>query len=113
MEIEPPNLSTDVLRLTARMLHAVVREMDLIGCCDDGRFGVLMPRTTRPEALIAAQRVRHSVDLSNSPFHSDPLPFTLQIGVAEIGEGDDPIRLLQRAQAAASENQRLASCSKS
>ena len=91
-----------VLRLTIRILSAVVREMDLVGRCDCGRFSVLLPRTTLHEGVIVAERVQQTINLSDPPLNRNPVQFTLGVGVAEVAEGDDPLRLLQRAEAAMS-----------
>ena len=76
-----------------------MREMDLIGQHDHGSFSVLLPRTTLQEGWIVAQRVHHSASLSDPPKNCAS-PIVLRVGVAEVAEGDDPIRLLQRAKAA-------------
>ncbi len=100
--VETQEAGDDVLRRSGRILNAVIREMDLIGRYDHACFSVLLPRTTLKEGLIAAERVRQSVDMSDPPTNHRGAPIRLRVGVAEVGEGDDPIRLLQRAQAARS-----------
>jgi len=102
VETQPQEESADLLRLTFRRLDAVVREMDAVGRCDGGRLGMLLPHTTLEEGLIIANRVRHAIDLSGPGINSNSVQFTLRIGVAEVAEGDDPIRLLQRAETAMS-----------
>ena len=76
--------------------------MDLIGRYDHDCFSFLLPRTTLHEGLIVAQRVSRSIDLSDPAPHRGPCQFTLRVGVAEVVEGDDVVRLLQRAEAAMS-----------
>jgi PleD family two-component response regulator len=74
--------------------------MDLIARSDSGRFSLLLPRTTLQEWLIVAERVQQTIDLNDPPFDCNPVRFALRVGVAEVAEGDDPVRLLQRAEAA-------------
>jgi diguanylate cyclase (GGDEF)-like protein len=102
VETQSQEESAEVLRVTFRILNAVVRQMDAIGRCDDGRLGVLLPHTTLQEGLIAANRVHRAIDLSDPRVNSNSVQFALRIGVAEVAEGDDPIRLLQRAETAMS-----------
>ncbi len=92
----------DMLRLTTRIMNGAVREMDLIGRYDHDCFGFLLPRTTLHEGLLVAQRVSQSTESSDPTVHCGPEQFTLKVGVAEVAEGDDVVRLLQRAEAAAS-----------
>jgi diguanylate cyclase (GGDEF)-like protein len=88
------------LRLTVRILNAVVREMDLIGRYERGCFAVLLPCTTIEEGSIVAERVRQTIDRSDPFFDDHPMRFTLRVGLVEVAEGDDAVRLLQRAEVA-------------
>lgn len=102
METESQEAREDASRLVTRILNGAVREMDLIGRYDRECFSLLLPQTTRHEGCIVAQRLCESIDLSVPPFPDSPVPFTVRIGVAEVVEGDDVVRLLQRAEAAMS-----------
>jgi len=84
----------------ARRLNAVIREMDLIGRYDYACIGVLLPRTTLQEGLTVAQRVRQSIDVSDPSLHRSLEPISLKVALAEVAEGDDVVRLLQRAEKA-------------
>ena len=103
VEAQSQESRDEALCLTSRILSGLVREMDLIGRYDHECFSVLLPRTTLREGRIVAQRLREGIDLSTPPFNRSPVPFTWKIGVAEIVEGDDLVRLLQRAEAAMSD----------
>ena len=85
----------NVLLLTTRILNGAVREMDLIARYDRDCFGLLLPRATLHDGLLVAQRVCPSIDLSDPPLHRSPEHFALRVGVAEVAEGDDMVRLLR------------------
>ena len=99
-ETQSPKASDDALRLTTRILSGAVREMDSIGRYDRDCFSFLLPRATLQEGLVVAQRIAQSIDVGGQPSNRGAGQFTLRVGVAEVAEGDDEIRLLQRAEAA-------------
>ena len=100
-ETQPQEARNEALRMTSRMLNGVVREMDVIGRYSRDCFSFLLPRTTLQEGLLVAQRVAQSSGSGISANRS-PVQFTLTFGIAEIVEGDDAVRLMQRAEAALS-----------
>lgn len=89
-----------LLRLTNRMLNAAVREMDVIGRFDRACSSALLPRTTLQDGWTVAQRVRESFESASPTLPYAPVEIALSLGVAEVAEGDDPVRLLQRSEAA-------------
>jgi diguanylate cyclase (GGDEF)-like protein len=101
-ETQLQGTSDGLRRRITQILNAVLREMDLIGQYDKACFGVLLPRTTLKEGSIVAQRLRQSVDLRDPSFHVSPEPFAVTVAFAEVTEGDDVVRLLQRAETAMS-----------
>jgi diguanylate cyclase (GGDEF)-like protein len=100
----------NVLRVTAQILNGAVREMDLIGRYDRTCFSVLLPRTALKGGMVVAQRVRQSIDFSVPPFNRSLEQFTVSVGVAEVAEGDDVVRLLQRAETAMSAAEKSHGC---
>ncbi|MGO9112467.1 MAG: diguanylate cyclase [Thermoguttaceae bacterium] len=100
----------NVVHATAQILNGTLREMDLIGRYDQACVSVLFPRTTLEEGMVVAQRVRQSIDSSVPPLHRSPEDFTLKVGVAEVAEGDDVVRLLQRAEASMSAAEKNRTC---
>jgi len=110
VEAQSQEAQDGVLRLTSGILNAVIREMDLIGRYERACFSVLLPRTTLQEGVIVAERIRHSVDLSDSLMNCSPVQIALSVGVAEVSEGDDVVRLLQRAEAAMSVAEKSRTC---
>lgn len=60
-------------------------------------FAVLMPGKLRSDALAAAERIRAAVAIE--PIHHDAtrIPVTISVGVAQLGDGETPSQLYQRA----------------
>lgn len=90
----------DVLRqLAARALRGM-RNVDLVARLGGEEFLVVMPETNLPAAVVAAERLRHSV--AAEPFllqgSGTVLPVTVSIGVAVLAESSDSVEaLLKRA----------------
>ena len=97
-----PEASEHAMHSTTRILHGAVREMDLIAHYGGACFSLLLPRSTLHEALLVARHACPGNDSSAPACHRSPEQFTLRFGVAEVAEGDDMVRLLQRAEAAVS-----------
>ena len=103
LETQSQKAGEDVLRLTTRILNGAVREMDLIGRYDHDCFSFLLPRTTLQRGIARGPtRVVNASTSSVPSSNRGPEHFTLSVGVAEVAEGDDVVRLLQRAEAAMS-----------
>jgi two-component system cell cycle response regulator len=84
----------DVLREAARRMKSVLREHDGLGRWGGEEFVILLPRTTRADALLIAERVRAAV--ADGPIVAGDLslPITLSLGVAttaEVPGGVDPL----------------------
>ena len=90
------------IRATRLFLSATLRDMDLIGHYSSACFALLLPRTRRADAVIVAERVRKGATQCVLPTKSGSLEVTVSVGIAELAEGDDVVRLLQRAEAAMS-----------
>jgi diguanylate cyclase (GGDEF)-like protein len=88
-----------VLRTTNSFLNAAVREMDLVGRYDPACFSLLLARTRLSEAAVVAERVRQAA-ASCDFARRGPAQFSLSQGFAEVTEGDDVVRLMQRAEEA-------------
>jgi diguanylate cyclase len=90
---------TNILDAMAHTLNAAVREMDLAARYSPRCFATLLPRTTQVEASIVAQRIRQELSECKVPGHAD-LQISISVGVTDILEGDDLVRLMQRAEEA-------------
>jgi diguanylate cyclase len=60
-------------------------------------FAVIMPNTTVQNGRIAAGRVRKAIELLDVEFEGKQLSVTASVGVAEIRDDDDDVRLIRRA----------------
>jgi two-component system cell cycle response regulator len=90
----------NVLRELAGRALRNVRSVDLVGRLGGEEFVVVMPETSLPDALVAAERLRGV--MADQPFTMAPtgerVPITISIGVAIITPGDDTLKaLLKRA----------------
>ena len=72
--------------------------MDLIGRYDHDCFSFLLPRTGVPRGMDRGPPRLRSIDASDSPSDRRPHADHLQLGVAEVAEGDDVTSLLKRAE---------------
>ena len=61
---------------------------------------MLLPRTPLADAVSVAQRVREGATECVLPGKDAAAAVTLSVGIAELSEDDDVIRLLQRTEAA-------------
>ena len=89
----------NAVRMTARILSTVKCEMDLIGRYDSHGLCLLMPRATAGARHDhRAQRFVSVYPKRNGPGcrHFFRTEFGFSGGVAEVSEGDDPVRLFQR-----------------
>ena len=88
---------SDTLRRMGRLLPLLTRQMDVTAPYDHETFSILLPGTSVEKAQTTAARLREYLESTCPP--QDQLRFRteLRIGIAEVGEGDDLVRLLQRA----------------
>jgi two-component system cell cycle response regulator len=90
----------DVLRNTAEKISKTVREYDHVGRYGGEEFLVVLPNCTTEAALEVAERVRQQI--GGEPFVIAPIQVktTASIGVCQWHSGQDPLDLIQRADAA-------------
>ena len=87
----------EVLRSVAAIIRQAIRGSDLVGRIGGEEFGVLMPRTTRAQAELVSERLRHAV--ASTPFvlpSGKVIEVTLSAGLAVRTKGEDPTHLLSR-----------------
>ena len=84
----------------SRSLVAVVREMDVLANYAPGLFVSLLPGAGLGVAISVAQRAQRSANQCSLPMQHVQIQCRTSVGVAEVLDGDDVIRLLRRAEAA-------------
>jgi diguanylate cyclase (GGDEF)-like protein len=83
------------------LMAAHMRDIDRVGRYGGEEFVVLLPGTSRADALVTAERLREKVQGLPPRWQERALPLTVSIGVSEWhGEHDDVASLLARADAA-------------
>jgi diguanylate cyclase (GGDEF)-like protein len=75
-----------VLRTFASVLVAGLRESDVVVRTGGEEFAVIMPATTREEAVNAAERVRDALRDSSWPVPDDDLALTVSAGIVTLDE---------------------------
>ena len=100
-DIDPARLSPtakELLRRTcAFCLDASVRKMDIVAGVAELRFVILLPRCSASGAAVVMDRLRKAENLVSLPTRAGQLQFAFRLGMAEVYEGDDAARLIDRA----------------
>ena len=86
-----------VLRDVARVLQAVLREMDFLARYGGEEFAVILPATTLRDARRAAQRSLEAVANHNFEYDHESVEVTISLGLAEVVPGDDVETIVRRA----------------
>jgi two-component system, cell cycle response regulator len=60
-------------------------------------FAILLPRNRRSDALASAERIRAAVAVEPILHETTRIPVTISIGVAQLGDGETPAQLYERA----------------
>ncbi len=74
-----------LLQEIASALLANVRETDLVGRFGDDEFCIILPETGLQAALVAAERVRHTIETEFFNW-AKLFPVTVSVGVAAVSE---------------------------
>ena len=89
-----------VLRVTAQLINAVMRDMDHVTRLGDDTFALILPGALLSDGVAIAERLRQAVERCRLPRKAGSSWFTISVGVVEAGEGDDLRKILQRAREA-------------
>src|SRR4030095_2605209 len=89
-----------VLRVTAQLVNAVMRDMDHVARLGDDTFAMLMPGAQLAHAVLIAERLRSACERCRLPRRAGVSYFTISVGVVEASDGDDLRLLLERGRKA-------------
>ena len=88
-----------VLRAASQFLKAAMREMDHIARYEEDTFGLLLPGAELMQTTAVAERLRTAIGRCTLPINGEKLTFTVSLGAAHSGQGDESMDLLKRAEA--------------
>jgi diguanylate cyclase (GGDEF)-like protein len=92
-----PSAAELLHQTVARQLLSAVREMDSVGECNESTFLVLLPRTEPLHAAVIVERFQRFLSECVVTAGGTRIPIRFSIGVTEVMEGDDVVRLVERA----------------
>jgi diguanylate cyclase len=87
----------EVLRQVATTLRREARDMDLPCRYGGEEFAVILPATETAGACIVAERVRMAVEETVINSDGKTLKVTCSIGLSQVQLGDDPAKIIRRA----------------
>ena len=87
----------EALRIFAATVQTVLREHDVLGRLGGEEFGLVMPGTDLPGALLAAERLSRAVEGALLPTSGNVYTMTVSIGVVVIDPDEDINAALARA----------------
>jgi len=98
----------EVLRAIAAALSAGLREVDLAARYGGEEFAIIMPHTSKANAVIVAQRVAQHIASLVHDFQGEKVSLTASMGIADVGDLNDanPENLLKAADLALYEAKR-------
>ena len=95
-----PAAADVVLRVTAQLINAVMRDMDHVTRLGDDTFALILPGALLGDGVTIAERLRQAVERCRLPRKAGASWFTISVGVVEGCESDDLRKVLQRAREA-------------
>ncbi len=89
------------LQALVHQIKPMMRANDVLARTGGEEFTILLPNTTASAGIVAAERVRQTVEALEVPFEDEPIRFTISAGVAQL----DPAQggwegMMRRADAA-------------
>lgn len=89
-----------VRQVVGHALGSVIREMDLMARYTANRFAFMLPGTEGKQLIIVAERLHQAVAGCGISNEDEAIEITLSLGLTQVTEGDDLVRLLRRAEEA-------------
>lgn len=86
-----------VLATVARLLQTKIRDTDFLARYGGEEFVLLLPETDLPAALIAANKLRATVEACDFHYREKPVPITASGGVTQLREGETLESAFERA----------------
>lgn len=86
-----------VLTIIARSLQKKLRVSDFIARFGGEEFVILMPGTSAEEALVVAEKLRKTIELSPFNFKKEPVQITISFGISQFSENESPEEVFSRA----------------
>ena len=88
------------LQTIARILSKNIRETDYLARYGGEEFALIMPGASLETAKMLGEKLREAVEKSGFHFKGEPLTITMSFGIAEFREGDIPLTVFERSDAA-------------
>lgn len=95
-----PTAAEVVLRITAQLINAAMRDLDQVTRISEDTFALMLPGTRLEDAQALAQRIGQAAQRCTLPRRAAIRTLPLSLGVVEASPADDLRRLLQRARTA-------------
>jgi diguanylate cyclase (GGDEF)-like protein len=90
-----------ILKEVAKVIKDNLRQIDMVGRYGGEEFSVILTQTDREGALLAAERIRQSLEASSTKIYDEELKVTISIGISVFPEDSrDMAALIEKADAA-------------
>lgn len=86
-----------IMRTTAQIVKATMREMDHAARCEDNVFALMLPGSKTGEANGTAERIRAAIAACPLPVNGEELQFTVSMGLTEFQPDDEREQVVHRA----------------
>ena len=81
----------EVIKMVAQVMLENTRNSDLVARYGGEEFIALLPRTSKHEASIVAEKIRRSIESIEINIDNHQLRFTISIGISDLKSADSNI----------------------